>query len=195
MVKSRAELFAEINVTPPAKDSDNESVEGKEDTPERETKVGEKEEQLQAEKPPKKKRKTKKKDDANKENRPAVKDKLATVIGVGKAPRLPLSPVGNIPLPTTASTPAMEENLHPTIPSTPNASNNLPGRVNTISEDLAPLTTTPNFSNTLCGVQNIAHGGITNTSQDMIVPSTPDVSNCTLLDLDSIVSEDLAPLG
>ncbi|CAB4005823.1 Hypothetical predicted protein [Paramuricea clavata] len=141
MVKSRAELFAEINVTPPAKDSDNESVEGKEDMPERETKV-----------------------------------------------------VGNIPLPTTASTPATKENLHPTIPSTPNASNNLPGRVNTISEDLAPLTTTPNFSNTLCGVQNIALGGITNASQDLIVPLTSDVSNCTLLDLDSIVSEDLAPL-
>jgi chromatin remodeling complex protein RSC6 len=79
MVKSRAELFAEINVTPPAKDSDNESVEGKEDTPERETKVGEKEEKLQAEQPPKKKRKTKKKGDANKENRLAVKDKLVSI--------------------------------------------------------------------------------------------------------------------
>ena len=79
MEKSRAELFAEINVIPPTKDSDNESVEGNEDSPEGETKDGEKEEELQAEKPPKKKkRKTKKKSDANKENRPAVKDKLVS---------------------------------------------------------------------------------------------------------------------
>ena len=43
--------------------------------PERETKAGEKEEQLQAEKPCKKKKKS----DANKENRPAAKDKLVSI--------------------------------------------------------------------------------------------------------------------
>ena len=71
MENSSAELFAEINVIPPAKDS--ESVEGNEDPPECETKDGEKEEELQADKPPKqKKRKTKKKSDTNKENRPVT---------------------------------------------------------------------------------------------------------------------------
>ena len=75
--KSKAELFADINIALLAKDSDNESVEGNENLLE-ETKSGEKDE-LQAKKNPKKKRKTKK-SDANKENRPAVKDKLVSFI-------------------------------------------------------------------------------------------------------------------
>lgn len=75
---SKAELFAEMNVPLPAKDhSDNESVPG-EDKLEKETTAGEnKEEQVETVKPPKKKRKTKK-SGANKENRPAVKDKLVS---------------------------------------------------------------------------------------------------------------------
>ena len=76
--KSKAELLADINVVLPAKDSDNDSVEGNENLLE-ETKASEKEELL-AEKPSKKKRRTKKKSNANKENRAAVQDKLVSFI-------------------------------------------------------------------------------------------------------------------
>ena len=70
--KSKAELFAEINVITPAEDNESD----KENLLEGETKAGEREEQLQAVKPPKQKRKTKKKTDLNNENHPPVKDKF-----------------------------------------------------------------------------------------------------------------------
>ena len=73
--KSKAELFAEINVIPPTKDSDNESDE---ENP----LEGEMEEQLETVKPPKKKRKTKKKSDLNKENHPPVKNKLVSFYNI-----------------------------------------------------------------------------------------------------------------
>ena len=78
--KSKAELFAEINVIPPTKDSDNESDE--ENPLEGETEAGETEEQLEPVKPPKKKRRTKKKSDLNKENHPPVKDKLVSFYSI-----------------------------------------------------------------------------------------------------------------
>jgi hypothetical protein len=81
----------------------------------------------------------------------------------------------------------MPENLHPPLPSTPNVSKNLPGQPNIVTEDLAPVTSTLSWRHTLCDLQNIALGGITNVSEDQIEPLTPNVSNCPLVDLDSIV--------
>ncbi|CAB4011271.1 Hypothetical predicted protein [Paramuricea clavata] len=140
MIKSRAELFAEINVTPPLRTVSQlkgKTIHWKEKLKLVKRKINFRQKNHA-------KRKTKKKSDANKENRPAVKDKLATVIGVGKAPQPSISPVGNIPSPSDIT---INTKCHQQYPRSSKYCS---------SKDLAPLTMTPSSSNTPCDEQNIA---------------------------------------